>query len=1068
MRATVRLVRTATIIGAVGCPIAAQGAPVQDAESPRPLALADYYALKDVGSPVISPDGNWVAYVVAGIIEERNERVSRVWIVRSDGSAPARPLTPDSVPSRGPRWNSDGSTITYRTTSGETLFQDLGPDGTAMGAPYTVDGLGGTPVFSPEGSWIAFAADAEPPGASSPDGRTASVSEFGRKTADRFDGRIYDWMNYRFDRSGYLPDPRDPSETPPSAIFVLPAEGGEARQLTRLNVDASGLAWSPDGTRIAFVADLRQRDEWSYERADVWTVGLDGELHRLTDDGFNYSSPSWSPGGESLVVRGAEGLDVIIAEGRDRGAPTDIFRLDVAERLGGLPSARLSNLTEAWDLIPGAPTWGADDRIYFAAGMGGNTHLFSMPGGGGEVTQLTVGDRRARSFTFNGDYTRIAFVVTDPVTPGDVWSAPLPAPGGTGAASALERASEIRLSDVNGELLSGVELASPDRILFESADGTRIEGWILPARSYGDRVNGPDGSTSPAFPLVLQIHGGPHGSYGNSFSFDRQMLAARGYMVLFTNPRASTGYGEDFRWGTWGGWGFNDYDDVMAAVDHAVVEYSIDTTRMGVTGYSYGGFLTNWIITQTDRFRTAIAGASISNWVSDYGVADIPRTKESEFYGPPWTDRGLEHLMRSSPIVHAAGVTTPTLFLHGELDHRVPIEEAEQMYVALKKQGVPTRFVRYPESYHGGWSPWRTAHRSAIQLEWWDDWLSPGHFPPDWVMHDMIRDRVNSARATGIVLGVLDANGKKRVLAYGDAGSHASPLDSLSVFEIGSITKAFTGILLADMAGRGEVEFDTPVADYLPDRVSVPGRDGRDITLADLATHRSALPRSPANLQPADVLDPYSDYSVDQMYSFLNEHELRRDIGSEYEYSNLGMGLLGHALALHAGKSYGELVGERILRPLGMSMTSIQLTPPMEEHLATGHNARGFPTKNWRIPTLAGAGALRSNVMDMLAFAEANLAEGEGGLSVAMRESHRPRAEAVPGMSVGLGWHIRHVGESRIVWHNGGTGGYRTFLGFDPDQGVAVVVLTNSGQGADDIGFHLLNPELPLAPVGGD
>ena len=194
-------------------------------------------------------------------------------------------------------------------------------------------------------------------------------------------------------------------------------------------------------------------------------------------------------------------------------------------------------------------------------------------------------------------------------------------------------------------------------------------------------------------------------------------------MVLFTNPRASTGYGEDFRWGTWGGWGFNDYDDVMAGVDHAIANYDIDTARMGATGYSYGGYLTNWVITQTDRFAAAIAGASISNWVSDYGVADIPRTKESEFFGPPWEERGLENLLRSSPLIHAKGVTTPTLFVHGEADHRVPIEEAEQMYVALRKQKVPAKFVRYPDSYHGGWTPWRMVHRIWVQLEWWEEWL---------------------------------------------------------------------------------------------------------------------------------------------------------------------------------------------------------------------------------------------------------------------------------------------------------------------------------------------------------
>lgn len=509
-------------------------------------------------------------------------------------------------------------------------------------------------------------------------------------------------MNYRFDRRGYLADPRDPNATPPREVYLLPAQGGEARQLTELGFDASGLAWSADGRRLAFTADAHQRDEHSYERSDLWVVDLDGGVNRLTDDGYNYSSPAWSADGARLVVRGNEGLDIIIQEARDRGAPSDLFVFDAED------GTRLRNLTAEWDLIPGGPTVGADGgQVYFSAGIRGNTHLFRVPEGGGAVEQVTAGDRRLGSFSFSEDFSRAAFRATAPTEPGDVWVADLGA----------EMDGEVRLSEVNRDLLAEIELSSPERLSFRSPDGTEVEGWMLPARGYAAGQGG--------FPMVLQMHGGPHGAYGNTWSFDQQLLAAQGYMVLFTNPRASTGYGEDFRWGTWGGWGFNDYDDVMAGVDHALERYEIDTARMGVTGYSYGGFLTNWVITQTDRFAAAIAGASISNWVSDYGVADIPRTKESEFFGPPWEERGLEHLMRSSPIIYAKGVTTPTLFVHGESDHRVPVEEAEQMYVALRKQQVPAKFVRYPDSYHGGWTPWRMVHRMWVQLEWWEQWLRP-------------------------------------------------------------------------------------------------------------------------------------------------------------------------------------------------------------------------------------------------------------------------------------------------------------------------------------------------------
>ena len=479
-------------------------------------------------------------------------------------------------------------------------------------------------------------------------------------------------------------------------MYLLPATGGEPRRLTDLGVNAAGLAWSPDSGRLAFTADAHQREERSYERADLWTVDLEGAVTRLTDDEYNYSSPAWSADGRRIVVRGNEGLDVIIREGRDRGAASDLFAFDPAG--GGR-----SNLTADWDLIPGGPVASPDGHVYFSAGVSGNTHLFRVAVAGGAIEQVTEGDRRLAGFSFSADFARMAYRATAPTAPGDIHVAP------------LSGAAETRLSEVNGALVAQLELSRPERLLFRSPDGTEVEGWMLPARGY--EAGGGD------FPMILQMHGGPHGMYGNDFSFDRQLLAAQGYMVLYTNPRASTGYGEDFRWGTWGGWGFNDYDDLMAGVDHATANYRIDTGRMGVTGYSYGGYLTNWVITQTNRFSAAIAGASISNWVSDYGVADIPRTKESEFFGPPWEERGLENLLRSSPIIHAQGVTTPTLFVHGEYDHRVPIEEAEQMYVALHKQGVPAKFVRYPESYHGGWTPWRTVHRTWVQLDWWKQWL---------------------------------------------------------------------------------------------------------------------------------------------------------------------------------------------------------------------------------------------------------------------------------------------------------------------------------------------------------
>lgn len=338
-----------------------------------------------------------------------------------------------------------------------------------------------------------------------------------------------------------------------------------------------------------------------------------------------------------------------------------------------------------------------------------------------------------------------------------------------------------------------------------------------------------------------------------------------------------------------------------------------------------------------------------------------------------------------------------------------------------------------------------------------------GHFPTDAEILAILEDRVDSGRSVGIVVGLLEPDGSRRYLAYGDAGPDALPLSAQSVFEIGSITKVFTAILLADMVSRGELSLDDPVAGFLPGDVTVPSRDGAEISLAHLATHRSGLPRMPDNFAPADAANPFADYTVAQLYEFLSGYELPRDVGAQFEYSNVAVGLLGHVLAQRAGMDYEALVRERILAPLGMGMSGIELTPAMREQLVAGHNAVGDVVSNWDIPTLAGAGALRSNAEDMLTFLEANIGAPSTPLEESMRLTHEPR-EAAGGDQIGLNWIIRTVGDDRIVWHNGGTGGYRTFAGFDPAAGVGAVVLTNSGgAGADDIGFHLINPEVPLA-----
>jgi len=341
--------------------------------------------------------------------------------------------------------------------------------------------------------------------------------------------------------------------------------------------------------------------------------------------------------------------------------------------------------------------------------------------------------------------------------------------------------------------------------------------------------------------------------------------------------------------------------------------------------------------------------------------------------------------------------------------------------------------------------------------------------PSNVEIRNILADRIGDEKAgLAIVVGVIDANGR-RVVAYGSlANGDNRRLDGDTVFEIGSMTKVFTSLAMIDMARRGEVAVTDPVAKYLPTSVKVPERNGRKITLADLSTHSSGLPRMPTNFAPKDAANPYVDYTVEQLYDFLSGYKLERDIGSEYEYSNLGAGLLGHALALRAGMSYESLVRSRICDPLGMTDTRMTLTSGMKTRLAVGHNNALTPVANWDIPTLAGAGAFRSTANDMLKFLAAALGFVEAPIAPAMADAvsiRRPGEN--PETQMAYGWEVRTKDASSIIWKGGATGGYRTYMGYDPKARVGVVVLSNMLRAAmDEIGPHLLNASNPLSKMG--
>ena len=326
-----------------------------------------------------------------------------------------------------------------------------------------------------------------------------------------------------------------------------------------------------------------------------------------------------------------------------------------------------------------------------------------------------------------------------------------------------------------------------------------------------------------------------------------------------------------------------------------------------------------------------------------------------------------------------------------------------------------------------------------------------------------INKRIKADANPGIVIGIIDKDGKS-FYSFGKKKIGGKKVNEHTVYEIGSISKVFTATMLADMVVKDELSTDDPVQKFLPANVSIPTYEGKQITLGHLSDHTSSLPRLPDNLDPAILQNPYADYTTEKLYAFISNHVLRRPIGSEYEYSNLAVGLLGHILALKANNSYEELLRSTITLPLEMNETGIVLTKKMKKQLAFGHQ-QGIQVLNWDLPALAGTGGIRSSAYDMVRFLAANLQLFDHPLKRAMMLTHMPRHDKAGNYRIGLGWHIIDSPYGDIIFHSGATGGYNSFAGFIKESGMGVVVLTNSIESIEDIGLHLLNPDVPLRNV---
>ena len=652
----------------------------------RPLAIEDYYRVQNVGGTQISPDRQWVAFTVSTRIEEDNSTRTEVHIVPADASAAPRRVVHYGKDISNPRW-SDDNKLQYTADRQQWTLDPANLSAT----PAKAQGLPQGAVLSSDKRWMALAKEK-----SQPKKEPTYASDFERRHQERFKGVIFDWKDFQRDGQPFpAPNLR---ALPAQQIVIQQVAASESKVLLDQDLRPGNIVWHPNGRLLAFTADPDWRNELKYENPDLWTLTTDGKVTRLTNDLYSYSDADFSPDGKYLSYARTFSTEMIVQQKLNHGGPRDLYIRSVE---GGEPI----NLTANWDLEPGRSQWAPDCRfIYFTAGIGGETHLFRVSAPGGNVEQVTKGERRLGGLTIDKNFRTIAYTVGIHEAPPDVYVAN------------IDGTNERRLTEIHKTILSEIAFSKAERLRWPSYDGTQIEGWLTFPYGY-DAARGP-------YPLIVFSHGGPHSATGYGFDFKKQFFAANGYFILDTNFRSSTGYGDAFKWATWGEWGTKDGEDVMPGVDYVIKRYPIDSKRVGHTGHSYGGFMTNWIITQyPDRFAAAIAGAGISNWMSDYGTADIYRTKETEFFGAPWDKEARDRMIKQSPLAYADRVKAATLFVHGEVDQRVPYEEAEQMYFALKRLGIPAKMIQYAGQPHGIGGHYNNIHRMINELKWWNTYL---------------------------------------------------------------------------------------------------------------------------------------------------------------------------------------------------------------------------------------------------------------------------------------------------------------------------------------------------------
>ena len=648
----------------------------------RAITIEDLYQMQFLSRPRIAPDGQRVAFVTTTIDASKHEYRSAIWIAPVDGGEAQR-FTSITANASSPEWSPDGRWLAFVSErESEATGKDAKKQGKGKPQIWVLPVTGGearqltfmehgasSPVWSPDSKHLLFNAQVGPA-----DEETEEDKPLPKV-------RVINQLWYKLDGVGFIYERR-------SHLFITSINGGTPQQLTDGDWDDGDAAWSPDGTQIVFASNHAE-DRWRILGADLYTLqikdGTAGELRCLTDSTLACGSPSWSPDGKTIaflasakVHSGGHTYLYSTASDADKQAPHNLSK----DFDGTCMDWTNSDIGDEHLMPP--PAWSADGAsLYVLASLHGASRLFTLSarGANAQPPTLTPGNVHVRDFSIDTAKKQIALLVGDATRPQEIFTLHV-----------AQQAGEMhRVTHFNDALFNDLTVVAPEYIQYKGADDWSMDGWILKPHDF---------EPSKKYPLIVEIHGGPNTQYGYGFFHEMQMLVAQGYVVLYTNPRGSCGYGFDFSFAVNGQWGEKDSIDIMNGVKAVVQRGYIDEQRIGVTGGSYGGFMTNWLVSHYDDFKVGVTDRCVSNLASMFGSSDVGwDLGYDNLDTTPWEN--LEKYMHMSPMKYVQNIKVPLLIIHSEQDLRCPIEQAEQLFAALKWMGREVQLVRFEGQSHG-------------------------------------------------------------------------------------------------------------------------------------------------------------------------------------------------------------------------------------------------------------------------------------------------------------------------------------------------------------------------------